>query len=446
MNADFINELLEQKQYSKIRAVFDESKVQDIAEFLNEKEASEALLLFRLLPKEIAADVFSYLSVEQQTGISALVNEKELINILNDLWFDDKIDFLEEMPANVVKKILLNASETERSLINQFLNYPEASAGSLMTIEFIDLKKEMRVGDALSRIREIGLDKETIYTCYVMDAHRRLEGTISLKDLVLSDGNKLIEDIMRKDPISVNTHEHQELVADVFKKYDLLSVPVVDNENRLVGIITIDDIVDVIEEENTEDFHKMAALQPTTESYLSSSVLNLAKKRIFWLLFLMVSATFSGYIIDSYNKVLQVHIGLAAFIPMLMDTAGNAGSQVSTLVIRGIALGELSIKNLFKIVFKELRVGILIGFILSILNILRVYFLLNESFAMSITIGLTLFIVVVCAKVIGCILPILAKQVNIDPAIMAGPMITTIVDLISLSFYFAFAAWILGIS
>ena len=315
-----------------------------------------------------------------------------------------------------------------------------------MTIEFIDLKKEMRVGDALSRIREIGLDKETIYTCYVMDAHRRLEGTISLKDLVLSDGNKLIEDIMRKDPISVNTHEHQELVADVFKKYDLLSVPVVDNENRLVGIITIDDIVDVIEEENTEDFHKMAALQPTTESYLSYSVLNLAKKRIFWLLFLMVSATFSGYIIDSYNKVLQVHIGLAAFIPMLMDTAGNAGSQVSTLVIRGIALGELSIKNLFKIVFKELRVGILIGFILSILNILRVYFLLNESFAMSITIGLTLFIVVVCAKVIGCILPILAKQVNIDPAIMAGPMITTIVDLISLSFYFAFAAWILGIS
>ncbi len=446
MNFENIQALLQDKRYSVIREAFKEAQVADIAEFLDDLNSKTALLLFRLLPKEMAADVFSYLSSEQQSEISMLVNERELAAILADLDFDDKIDFLEEMPANVVKRILKGASETERKLINQFLNYPEDSAGSLMTIELVDLKKEMVVGDALDRIRKIAPDNESIYTCYAIDAQRRLEGTVSLKDLVLVGQDKRVEDVMQKDPICVHTHEDQETIADIFKKYDLLSLPVVDQEKRLVGIITIDDIVDVIEQENTEDFHRMAALQPSTEEYLSEGVFSLAKKRILWLLILMVSATFTGHIIQHYELALEAVIALAIFIPMLMDTAGNAGAQASTLVIRSIALGEVSIRDIFKVIFKEIRVSLLVGIVMAVVNFLRILYLVKFPVEIALTVSLTLLVTVILAKVIGGVLPILAKQVNVDPAIMASPLITTIVDALALLVYFSLAGMFMDIT
>ena len=297
MELERIKELLAEKKLVSLREELKNFQSADVAEIIDELEAKDAIIVFRLLPKDVAADVFSRISTDRQMEISMMVNETELTEILDELFFDDKIDFLEEMPANVVKRILRNSSEAERKLINQFLNYPENSAGSLMTIEFVDLKKEMSVADALEKIRRIGMDKETIYTCYAIDPERKLEGIVSLKDLVLSPADKKIKDIMETDFIYVDTYDDQEEVADIFKKYDLLSVPVVDQENRLVGIITIDDIVDVIEEENTEDFHRMAAVNPSDLEYLNAGVFSLAQKRITWLLFLMISATFTGYII-----------------------------------------------------------------------------------------------------------------------------------------------------
>ena len=446
MNFDIIYALLQEKKYQQIRDFFKTAQVADIAEFLDELDPKTALLLFRLLPKEIAADVFSYLSPDQQSEISMLVNERELTVILDDLYFDDKIDFLEEMPANVVKRILKNASETERRLINQFLNYPENSAGSLMTIELVDLKKEMMVPDALNRIRSTAPDKETIYTCYAIDAQRHLEGTVSLKDLVLAGQDKRVADIMQKDPICVHTHEDQEDIADLFKKYDLLSVPVVDQESRLVGIITIDDVVDVIERENTEDFHRMAALQPSTEDYLSAGIFSLARKRIAWLMILMVSATFTGYIIEHYEIALQSAVALAIFIPMLMDTGGNAGAQASTLVIRSIALGEVAIEDIFRVIWKEIRVSVLVGTVMAVINFLRILYINQMEVGIALTVSITLLLTVVMAKVIGGILPLLAKQIKVDPAIMASPLITTIVDALALIIYFSLAVRLMGIA
>lgn len=440
-----IRELLREKKLVDLKEELTNFQSADVAEIIDELKAKEAIIVFRLLPKDVAADVFSRISTDRQMEISMMVNEAELIEILDELYFDDKIDFLEEMPANVVKRILRNSSEAERRLINQFLNYPENSAGSLMTIEFVDLKKEMTVAEALEKIRRIGMDKETIYTCYAIDSERKLEGIVSLKDLVLSSADKKIKDIMETDFIYVDTYDDQEDVADIFKKYDLLSVPVVDQEKRLVGIITIDDIVDVIEQENTEDFHRMAAVNPSDQEYLNTGVFDLARKRITWLLFLMISATFTGYIIRYFEDALQSVVALVAFIPMLMDTGGNAGSQSATLVIRGIALGEIEFKDILKIMWKEFRISILVGLVLALINFLRIYYLEGYTILIALIVAVTLFFVVIIAKLIGCMLPIIAKRIGLDPAIMASPMITTIVDAISLMLYFTLAVWILGI-
>jgi magnesium transporter len=445
MEVKRIEELLQEKKFVLLKEELKSFQPADVAEVLDDLDIKNAIMVFRLLPKEVAADVFSRISPERQSEISMMVNEKELAEILDELYFDDKIDFLEEMPANVVKRILKNSTETERKLINQFLNYPENSAGSLMTIEFIDLKKEMSVGDALEKIRRIGMDKETIYTCYAIDPHRKLEGIVSLKDLVLAPAEKKVQDIMKTDIIYVDTYDDQEDIADIFKKYDLLSVPVVDQEKRLVGIITIDDIVDVIEEENTEDFHRMAAVNPSDQDYLSAGILDLARKRITWLLFLMISATFTGYIIRYYEKALESVVALVAFIPMLMGTGGNAGSQSATLIIRGMALGEIEFKDILKVMWKEVRISFLVGVVLAFLNFLRIYYLEHYPTLIALTVSLALLFVIMFSKLIGGILPIIAKKVGLDPAIMASPLISTLVDAISLTVYFTLAMWILGI-
>ena len=446
MAIDDIKQLLMEKRYAELKEKIKYMQIQDIAEVIDELDTKNAIILFRLLPKEIAANVFSYLSSERQGEISMMIDENELNEIMNDLFFDDKIDFLEEMPANVVKRILRNTSEAERKLINQFLQYPEYSAGSLMTIEFVDLKKEMTVAQALDKIRRVGRDREIVYTCYVTDAWRKLEGIVSLKELVLASPDAKVEDIMKKDVIYVDTYDDQEEVADVFKKYDFLAVPVVDQEKRLVGIITIDDIVDVIEEETTEDIQRMAAIQPTEEEYLDATTFMIARKRLLWLLILMISATVSGYIIRKYEVALEAVVALTAFIPMLMDTAGNAGSQASVTVIRSLVLGELKFGDILKVIFKEVRVGILVGVALALVNFIRVCFIEGYDFGIAITISLTLVFTVIIAKIIGGTLPMIAKRIGLDPAIMASPLITTIADAISLTIYFSLAVWILHIN
>ncbi len=446
MDNENLTFLLESKQFISLKKELSNMQIADIAEFIDSLDTKIALLIFRLLPKDMAADVFAYMSTDRQTEISMLVNEKELSDILNDLYFDDMIDLLEEMPAYVVKKILQSASETKRKLINQFLQYPEYSAGSLMTIEFADLKKEMTVNDALDRIRKIGVDKETIYTCYVINSHRVLEGIISLKDLVLAPLEKTIEDIMEKDVIYVNTYDDQEEIAEIFKKYDLLSIPVVDREKRLIGIITIDDIFDVIEEEHTEDIHRMGAVEPLEEQYLDAGILHLARKRILWMLILMVSATLTSYIMQTYETTLESVISLAAFIPLLMSTSGNAGAQASTLSIRSIILGEVEFSDIFKVVWKEIRVSIIVGLSLAIVNFLRIIFfghLPSDTYLIAFAVSATMLITIMIAKVIGGVLPILAKKLKLDPAIMAGPLISTINDAITLMVYFTIASIIL---
>ena len=440
-----IKMLLEQKKYRELREELIKMNPIDIEEILEEVDITVALMLFRMLPKDIAVDVFSYFPVDKQKEIVSCITDKELKYIIDELYFDDMIDLLEEMPANVVKKILLNSNQEERKRINQFLNYPQDSAGSLMTIEYVDLKKEMTVGEALAHIKETGLSKETVYTCYVTDSNRKLEGIVSLRKLVVSEENEIIKNIMNRDVIYVNTHDDQETVAALFRKYGFLALPVVDKENRLTGIITVDDIMDVIDKENTEDFQKMAAMSPSEDEYLDTGVFNLAKHRIIWLLFLMISATFTQRIITKFEDVLQSTVLLASFIPMLMDTGGNAGSQSSTLVIRGIALGEVHPKDIGKVIWKEFRISIIVGVTLALVNFLRIYYIEKVGFNIAITVSITLFFTVVASKVIGGILPIAAKKLKIDPAIMASPLITTIVDALSLTVYFTVASLILHI-
>ncbi|NFE81913.1 magnesium transporter [Clostridium sporogenes] len=441
-----ILELINGKKYSEAREELLKLNSVDIATLLEEVDNKKNMLvLFRLLPKDIEIDVFSYMSNDMQQYIIQSITHEEMTTIIDQLYFDDVIDLLEEMPANIVKKILLNTDDKKRKLINQFLKYEEDSAGSIMTIEFVDLKKEMTVEQAIERIRKTGVDKQTINTCYVIDKNRRLEGITSIRRLILSNKDVLIKDIMKENYVSINTFDDQEYVANQFKKYDLVSMPVVDKEHRLVGIITIDDIVDIIDQENTEDFHKMAAMEPSEEEYLKTGVFELAKHRIIWLLVLMVSATFTGNIIRKSEDVLQSVVILASFIPMLMDTGGNSGSQSSTLVIRGLALGEIKLKDIFKVMWKEFRVSVVVGIALAIVNFLRVYFIEKVNFMVSITVCISLFFTVVLAKVVGGILPIVAKKLKLDPAIMASPLITTIVDAVALLIYFGIAKMLLGI-
>ncbi|HZK18858.1 MAG TPA: magnesium transporter, partial [Clostridia bacterium] len=370
-----LKKLLKGKKYLTIKKELEKKSEVDIAEILEPFDVHTTLLMFRMLPKDVAVGVFSRFSSDQQRDIIGLITDEELREILDELFFDDMIDMIEEMPANIVKKILFHTKKEERGLINQFLKYPQDSAGSIMTIEYVSLKKGMTVKEAMMHIKDVGLNRETVYTCYVMDENRRLEGIVSLRKLVISEDNEVVEDIMNRDVIYVYTHDDQETVAAIFKRYGFLALPVVDKEDRLTGIITFDDIMGVIDQENTEDLQKMAAMSPTEEKYLDIGIFTLAKHRILWLLILMISATFTGGIIRRYEEVLGTVIILAAFIPMLMDTGGNAGSQSSTLVIRGLALGEIKLRDVWKVIWKEFRVSLVVGVVLSSANFLRLYFI-----------------------------------------------------------------------
>lgn len=437
--------LIDEGKYVEARKEIVDTNVVDIALLFEDIEKSKVILIFRMLPKEIAADVFSHMSYEIQRYVVESITDTEALGIVNELFFDDAIDFLEEMPANIVKRILKNTNAEKRKLINQFLNYPEYSAGSIMTIEYVGLKKEMTVKEAVEYIKRTGIDKATIDTCFVTNNKRVLEGSITLRKLILSEETEIIEDIMEKDEFHINTHDDQEEIAMLFKKYDYFVMPVVDNENRLVGIVTVDDILDVIDQENTEDFQKMAAMEPTEKEYLKTSSLQLAKHRIPWLLILMISATFTGGIIRKFEHTLQSVTILAAFIPMLMDTGGNSGAQSSTLAIRGLALNEIRTKDLFKVMWKEFKVSIIVGMSLAAINFLRILLIEKVELLIALTVSITIFVTIILAKIVGGALPIIAKKLKLDPAIMAGPLITTIVDAVALIVYFTIATWLLGI-
>ena len=427
------------------RAELLEMNVVDIATLLEDVDRDDLVILFRILPKDTAAEVFSYLNKVDRAHIIESLTDREISGIIEKLFMDDTVDFIEEMPANIVKKVLKNTDDDTRKMINSLLSYPDDSAGSIMTTEFVDIKKEMTVMDAIAHIRKTGVDKETIDTLYVIDSNRKLEGIVPIRKILLSDENLLIEDIMDTNFVYIYTLDDQEDVASMFKKYDYFSMPVTDSENRLVGIITIDDILDIIEEENEEDFAKMNALAPSDEEYLDSSVYSLAKQRIMWLLILMISATFTGIIIRQYESVLSSVVILASFIPMLMDTGGNSGSQSSTLIIRGLALGELEITDYPKILWKEFRVSIVVGLVLAFINFLRIYLLERVDFIVSLTVCISLFATVVLAKVVGGMLPLIAKKFKLDPAIMAAPLVTTIVDTFALMVYFSTASLLMGL-
>lgn len=443
---EVIGKMLANNKFSAIKEMLSEMNVVDIATMMEEMEPEDQVRIFRLLPKQSSADIFSYLDSDIQSNIVDAITNTELKFLMEDMFLDDAVDFLEEVPANVVTRVLKHTSSETRNLINKFLQYPENSAGSIMTIEMVSFPETYTVKRAIEEIRKTALDKETIYTCYCMDDKRKLVGTVPLRRLIVSPEDTLIKDIMYDDDqlIFVNTLDDQEEVATIAKKYDLLSIPVVDKEERLVGIITIDDIVDVIEDENTEDFEKMALLHPSEDEYLKTNVFTLFKNRIVWLMILMVSATFTGQIIEGFENKLATIVGLTAAIPMLMDTGGNCGNQVSTLVIRGLALGDIKITDYFKVLWKEIRVALLCGISLAVVNYGRMWIikLVTGSSVESntfIVVCLALVCAVIAAKAIGCSLPILAKILHLDPALMAGPMITTIVDALTLLIYFGFA-------
>lgn len=438
-----IRELLETKQYTRLRQKLSELNDADIAVVMDELEEEEILKIFRILPKDMAADVFSYLEVENQQMIITSLTDREAANIINNLMADDATDLLEEMPANVVKKLLANVSPEARRDINHLLRYPEDSAGSIMTVEFVDLKEHLTVSQAIERIRKVGVDSETINICYVLDAQRKLIGTVALRYLLISDGDEIIGDIMHENVISINTLMDQEEVAKQFKKYDFTAMPVVDNENRLVGIITVDDIVDILEEENTEDMEKMAAIVPSDKPYMKTGVWETFSKRFPWLLLLMVTSVFTQAIITNFEAALSV--ALTAFIPMLMGTGGNAGGQASVTVIRGLSLGEIEYRDVPRVVWKELRVAIICGVALGIASFGKIMLFDGLGMMVAIVVSLSLVAVVLLAMFVGCILPIGAKRVGLDPAVMASPFITTIVDALSLLIYFAFAVRILGL-
>ena len=439
-----IQTLINEKKFSEIREEFRKLNNVEISDLLNQFDKSELIIIFRLLSKDQSADVFSYLEPEQQEIIINAVTDRETEVLFRNLYFDDMIDIIEEMPSNLVKKILKNTNSEDRYLINQFLNYPENSAGSIMTTEYVDLKKNMKVSQAIKEIRDTVEEKENIYTCYVISEDRKLEGVVSLKELITSDDDVTIESIMNRNFVSAHANDDQEVVADIIKKYDLIILPVVDIENRLLGIITIDDIIDVIEQEDTEDFHKMAGISPVEETYLKTSAFTMARQRIMWLIVLMISATFTGRIIKTYEEVLQSVVVLASFIPMLMDTGGNAGAQSSTTVIRALSLGDVETKDIFKILRKEFFTSIIVAIVLAAINYLRLITLTKISLDVALVVSVTLILVVIISKVIGAFLPVIAKIFKLDPAIMAGPLITTILDALTLTIYFKFATIFLG--
>ena len=437
-------ELLKNKRYTNLNKYMDQINNQDIPALFEELSSEDMVRLFRVLPKDEAADVFSYMEPDLQEKMINTLTDKELKNVLDELFMDDTVDLIEEMPSNVVKRILKAVSKEDRKTINELLKYPDDCAGSIMTTEFIDLKVNMTVDKAFEKIKKIGLKKETVYTCYVLDIRREIIGSVDIKDLLLADRDVQIKDIMETNVISVNTLDDKEEVAKQFDKYDVMALPVVDKEDRLVGIITVDDAIDVLQEENTEDFELMAAMTPTEDSYFKTSVFTHAKNRILWLLILMLSSAITGAIITHYENAFAAIPILVSFIPMIMGTGGNCGSQSSTLIIRGMAIDEISLKDFAKAIWKELRVSLLVGLVLAVVNGIRIMIQYND-FMLSIVLGLTLIATVILAKLLGCILPMLAKKLKLDPAIMASPLITTIVDTCSILIYFAIAVSIMNI-
>ena len=428
-------QLLQERRFAEVKAAALEMHYADIAEVFREldNEWESALLFFRLLPKELAAETFAYLEPDVQERIIGAITDRELRYILDELYLDDYVDLIEEMPANVVKRVLSNSSGENRKLVNQYLQYPDKSAGSIMTNEYVYFKQTVTVQQALNIIRKTGVDKETIDNCYVIDNQHRLDGVVTLRELILADPEALVADVMRANVIGVNTHDDQEQVAQLFSKYDMLAMPVVDNEERLVGIITIDDVIDVLQEETTEDMEKMAAITPSDKPYLRTSTLEIWKSRIPWLLLLMVSATFTSMILMRFEVALST--GLIAFIPMLMDTGGNSGSQSSVTIIRGLSLGDIEFTDLFRVLWKEVRVAVLCGVTLAVCNFLKLLFFDRVGMHVAAVVSLTLICTVFFAKIVGGVLPMLAKNLGFDPAVMASPFITTIVDAMSLLIY-----------
>ena len=448
---DIVIKLLEQHKFAELKLIMNQMNPTDIASIFDEADKKDVPVLFRLLPKELAAQTFAYLDSDQQEQLILAFSDKEIRDMVDELFLDDTVDIIEEMPANVVSRILKNTDEATRRQINELLAYPDDSAGSVMTPEFVYLNKNMTVLEAFDKIRSVGVAKETIYTCYVTE-ERKLIGVVSLLDLVTAPQNTKVEQIMDENVISVNTKEDKETVAVTFAKYDLLALPVVDGENRLVGIVTVDDAIDVMQDENTEDIELMAAIVPTDKPYFKTSVFETFLKRIPWLLILMVSATFTGMIITGFEEKLAASVALTAFIPMLMDTGGNAGGQSSTTIIRGLSLGNIQLKDVLKVLWKEMRVAVLCGVVLAVVNFVKIMLvdrlLLGNSdinAMVALVVCLTLVVAVFIAKIIGCTLPIGAKVIGFDPAVMASPFITTIVDAISLLSYFWIAQALLGI-
>lgn len=446
-------ELIEGKKYTRLRSLLTEMNPADIAQILNESPSKEQLpVIYRILPKELASEVFAYLDSDMQQLIIEAFSDAELREVLDELFLDDTVDIIDEMPATVAKRIIKQTDAATRKKINQLLAYPDYSAGSIMTTEYIDLKKDMTVDAAFEKIRKVGADAEDIYTCYVIDKSRRLLGFVTVKDLLLSSKECVIGDIMEENIIFANTLDDKEEVADKFLKYDLTVLPVVDKENRLVGIVTVDDALDVIREEATEDIEKMAAISPSDKSYFKTGVMSMFKARIPWLMLLMLSSTFTGAIIASFESRLTVFPALIAFIPMLMGTAGNCGSQSSVTIIRSISLGDVEFKDIFKVLWKEIRVALICSVALAAVNFVKLwlvdYWLLGtfdsgKQLMEILVVCITLLFTVIVAKIVGCVMPILAKRIGFDPAVMASPFITTAVDAISLVIYFSVAMFLL---
>lgn len=450
--AQEIISLYHEKKYSQIKEIFSEMNSTDVAGLFEEFAPERQVLFFRLLPKEEAAETFVELDNDTQEAIIRAFSDTELREVLDELYLDDTVDIIEEMPATIVKRILKNTDSHTRDMINTLLKYPEDSAGSIMTPEFVDLKRNNTVEDAIKRIRRTGVDKETIYTCYVTDESRHLIGVITVKELLLHDNDDRIEDLMEEKVIYINTHDDQEKAADLLIKYDFLALPVVDMENRLVGIITVDDAMDVLQDENTEDIQKMNAIVPNEKPYLKMSVFETWKSRIMWLMFLMVSATFTSLILNAFENKLSAMIVLTSFIPMLTGTSGNAGGQASAVIIRAISLKEINYKDIFKVMWKEFRVGLVCGLTLAAVNFVKIWLIDRSLFGMDgitikvdLVISLTLVIEIIFAKMVGCAFPIIAKKLKFDPAVISSPFITTVMDALSLLVYFWLATAILHI-
>ena len=436
-------ELLKEKKIMELHQELDVMNSADIPSILEKLDEEDLIVVYRLLSKDKAAEVFAYLEPEMQEKLINALTDTELKEVIDELFMDDTVDLIEEMPANVVKRILKNMKSKDRKIINELLNYPEDSAGSIMTTEFVDLKENMTVTEAFAKIKKIG-NVDNIYTCYVLSMTRKLIGEVQLRDLIFAKRNDFIKDLMKTDVISVQTEDDQEEVAKKFDKYDVNIMPVVDKENRLVGIVTFDDAMEVMVDETTEDFQKMAAITPSEDSYFKTSVFKHAKNRFVWLLVLMISSAVTGAVITHYENAFAAIPLLVAFIPMVMGTGGNCGSQSSTLIIRGLAKDEITTKDIFKAIWKEIRIGVIVGIGLFIANFIRIMFQYNDM-KIAITVGLTLIGTTILAKTLGCILPIAAKKVNLDPAIMAAPLISTIVDTCSVMLFFNIAIVILGL-